>query len=60
MTIRARKKGRDQPVRSSAGPAADHTGFVTRIRSISCADALRAGLIILNQAVVLACSIWGR
>ena len=34
--------------------------FVTRIRSVSCAEVMQAGLIILNQTVILATSIFGR
>jgi hypothetical protein len=34
--------------------------FVTRIRSVSCAEVMQAGLIVLNQTVILASSIFGR
>ncbi len=52
MTMPVGKKGGDQAVANPAGPAANQAIFVTRSRSMCCADALRTGLIILNQAVV--------
>jgi hypothetical protein len=60
MTMPVRKKDGDQAVASLAGPAANQAIFETQSRSMCCADALRAGLIILNQAVVLAWSLFGR
>jgi len=48
-------------VPASAKSSADLLStFVTRIRSVSCADVMQAGLIILNQTVILASSIFGR
>jgi hypothetical protein len=45
---------------SAKSPADLPSTFVTRMRSISCADVIQAGVIILNQTVILASSIFDR
>jgi hypothetical protein len=45
---------------SAKSPADLPRTFVTRMRSVSCADVIQAGVIILNQTVILASSIFGR
>ena len=54
-------RGPQYGVPASAKSSADlPSTFVTRIRSISCAEVMQAGLIILNQTAILASSIVGR
>lgn len=47
-------------VHDQAMPRADHqVGLVDWSRSITCTEMMRAGFIILNQALILASSIFG-
>ena len=48
-------------VRDRALPQSDNpVGWASRIRSISFVDMGRSAAIILNEAVILACQIFGR
>lgn len=48
-------------VRDRALPQTDNaTGWASRIRSISFVEMGRSAAIILNEAVILACQIFGR